>query len=46
MSTVFIKYGNDRLGEFVVEYVGESPADYPVDQSNHSIAGYHYDVRG
>ena len=42
----FYQVWADRLGEFVVEYVGESPADYPVDQSNHSIAGYHYDVRG
>ena len=28
-----------------VEYEGESPADYPGDQSTHSIAGYNYDVR-
>ena len=28
-----------------VEYEGESPADYPGDQSTHSIAGYTYDVR-
>ena len=28
-----------------VEYEGESPADYPGDQSSHSIAGYNYDVR-
>jgi hypothetical protein len=26
-----------------VEYDGESPADYPGDQSGHSIAGYTYD---
>ena len=36
----------DRLGpELIVEYDGESPADYPGDQSRHSIAGYNYDVR-
>tara|TARA_B100000214_G_scaffold169762_1_gene122008 strand:+ start:1620 stop:2492 length:873 start_codon:yes stop_codon:yes gene_type:complete len=29
-----------------VQYEGESPADYPGDQSDHSIAGYDYDVRG
>ena len=29
-----------------VQYDGESPADYPGDQSDHSIAGYDYDVRG
>ncbi len=28
-----------------VFYDGESPADYPGDQSEHSIAGYHYDRR-
>ena len=41
----FYQVWADRLGEFVVEYEGQSPADYPVDQSDHSIAGYHYDVR-
>ena len=41
----FYQVWADRLGEFVVEYEGESPADYPVDQSDHSIAGYHYAVR-
>ena len=36
----------NRIGaELIVEYDGESPADYPGDQSCHSIAGYHYDVR-
>jgi len=29
----------------VVEYDGESPADYPGDQSDYSIAGFTYDVR-
>ena len=29
-----------------VEYEGETPADYPGDQSEHSIAGYDYDIRG
>ena len=28
-----------------VEYEGETPADYPGDQSMHSIAGYDYDRR-
>lgn len=41
----FYQVWADRLGEFVVEYEGESPADYPIDQSDHSVAGYHYDVR-
>ena len=36
----------NRIGpELHVEYKGESPADYPGDQSEHSIAGYHYDRR-
>lgn len=34
-----------RLGELHVEYEGESAADYPGDQSEHSICGYHYDRR-
>ncbi len=41
----FYQVWADRLGEFVVEYEGESAADYPIDQSDHSVAGYHYDVR-
>ena len=32
----------DRL---IVEYEGETPKDYPGDQSQYSIAGYHYDDR-
>ena len=36
----------DRVGpELHVEYEGESAADYPDDQSEYSIAGYHYDVK-
>tara|TARA_Y100001938_G_scaffold60451_1_gene84227 strand:- start:1647 stop:2513 length:867 start_codon:yes stop_codon:yes gene_type:complete len=29
----------------IVEYKGQSPADYPGDLNHASIAGYHYDVR-
>jgi hypothetical protein len=36
-------WGNRSGPELVVEYDGESPADYPGDQSGHSIAGYTYD---
>tara|TARA_B100001057_G_scaffold252163_1_gene252414 strand:+ start:1618 stop:2430 length:813 start_codon:yes stop_codon:yes gene_type:complete len=37
----------DRLGhDMVVEYEGESAADYPGDSSKFSAAGYDYDVRG
>ena len=31
--------------QLVVEYKGESPDDYPGDNSQYSIAGYHYDTR-
>jgi len=30
----------------ISEYEGESPADYPGDNSQYSISGYHYDVKG
>ena len=33
------------INELVVEYKGESPDDYPGDNSQYSIAGYHYDTR-
>ena len=40
----FYQVWANRIGpELHVEYEGESPADYPGDQSDHSIAGYHYD---
>ena len=40
----FYQVWADRIGpELIVEYDGESPADYPGDQSGHSIAGYTYD---
>ena len=34
-----------RLGELHVEYEGKSASDYPGDQGEHSICGYHYDRR-
>ena len=40
----FYQIWGNRIGpELHVEYDGESPADYPGDQSGHSIAGYTYD---
>lgn len=30
----------------IVEYKGETPADYPGDNSQYSVAGYHYDTKG
>ena len=42
----FYQVWANRIGpELIVDYEGESPADYPGDQSGHSIAGYNYDVR-
>lgn len=36
----------DRLGEkLIVEYQGETPDDYPGDNSSYSIAGWTYDKR-
>ena len=36
----------DRSGEpLIVEYEGETPADYPGDSSSYSVAGHDYDVR-
>lgn len=29
--------------KLIVEYQGQSPADYPGDNSEYSVAGYHYD---
>ena len=28
------------------EYEGESPADYPGNNDEYSVSGYHYDKRG
>ena len=36
----------DRLGEkIIVEYEGETPDDYPGDNTPYSIAGWTYDKR-
>jgi hypothetical protein len=29
----------------IPEYEGESPADYPGNNNEYSVSGYHYDVR-
>ena len=40
-------FGTRADGERLIpEYEGESPADYPGDNSQYSISGYHYDVKG
>ena len=39
-------YGTRTDGERLIpEYEGESPEDYPGDNSQYSISGYHYDVK-
>ena len=39
-------YGERKDGEkLITEYPGESPEDYPGDNNQYSIAGYHYDRR-
>ena len=30
----------------IVEYEGTTPADYPGDNTQYSVAGYHYDTKG
>lgn len=40
-------FGTRADGERLIpEYEGSSPADYPGDNSQYSISGYHYDVKG
>ena len=40
-------YGERMDGEkLIAEYKGESPEDYPGDNSAYSVAGYHYDQKG
>lgn len=43
----YIVHGTRMDGEnLIVEYEGETPADYPGDNSEYSVAGYHYDIKG
>lgn len=42
----YLIYGARIDGEpLIVEYDGETPADYPGNNSQYSVAGYNYDVR-
>jgi len=42
----YLVHGTRIDGEnLIVEYEGESPADYPGDNSQYSVAGYHYDTK-
>ena len=39
-------YGTRADGERLIpEYEGESPADYPGNNDEYSVSGFHYDVR-
>ena len=39
-------YGTRKDGEVLIpEYKGETPEDYPGNNNQYSIAGYHYDRR-
>jgi len=46
INCFFHIYGTRTDGERLIpEYQGESPEDYPGDNSQYSISGYHYDVK-
>lgn len=43
----YLVNGTRKDGEnLIVEYEGESAADYPGDNSQYSVSGFHYDVKG
>jgi hypothetical protein len=43
----YLIHGTRMDGEnLIVEYEGQTPADYPGDNSEYSVAGYHYDIKG
>ena len=40
-------FGERKDGEpLIPEYPGESPADYPGNNDEYSVSGYHYDKKG
>ena len=43
----YLVHGTRIDGEkLIVEYEGQSPADYPGNNNEYSVAGYHYDQKG
>jgi hypothetical protein len=47
INCYYLVHGTRSDGEnLIVEYEGNSPADYPGDNSEYSVAGYHYDTKG
>ena len=46
INCFFHVYGTRADGERLIpEYEGESPNDYPGNNDEYSVSGYHYDVR-
>ena len=46
INCFYLIFGERKDGEkLIVEYQGESPADYPGDSNQYSIVGYDYDRR-
>ena len=45
MSNASIKFGQIDGEPLIVEYEGETPIDYPGDNTAYSVAGHDYDVR-
>ena len=42
----YVVYGERADGEkLIVEYEGESPADYPGNNGEYSVVGWNYDIR-
>ena len=47
INCFFHIYGTRSDGERLIpEYEGESPEDYPGNNDEYSVSGYHYDKRG
>jgi hypothetical protein len=46
INCYYLIHGTRIDGEnLIVEYQGNSPSDYPGDNTQYSVAGYHYDVK-
>jgi len=42
----YVVYGERKDGEVLIaEYEGETPADYPGNNDEYSVSGYHYDKK-
>ena len=46
INCFYLIYGTRSDGERLIpEYEGETPADYPGNNDEYSVSGYHYDKR-